>query len=129
MKIRVAQNLKAWEEAKLAIQSIEAHPNRALKVDEPESETETPLPRYSSGATRPSGEDRSQREESSSPSQQRSFTVDRTKTEAGSTGYSSQTTTRGFASPVDAGFEAIQSKAGEDERSSSATDPLSAGPL
>jgi hypothetical protein len=120
--------LKAWEEAKLAIQSIEAHPNRALKVDELESETETPLPGYSSGAARPSRDDRSQREESGSPSQQRSFTVDRAKTETGSTGYLSQTTTRGFASPVDAGFEAMQSKGGDDERSSG-TDPLSAGPL
>jgi len=87
------------------------------------------MPGYSSGAVRPSREDQSQREESGSPSQQRSFTVDRAKTEAGSTvEYSSQTTTRGFASPVDAGFEAIQPKGGDDERSSG-TDPLSAGPL
>lgn len=60
------QNLKAWEEAKLAIQAIEPHPNRPLQLDDDE-----PLSPQSAGVRQ-------------SPQQQRSFTVDRSRTEVSS---------------------------------------------
>ena len=64
------QNLKAWEEAKLAIQAIDAHPNKPLQLEEDE-----PLRSQASTARL-------------SPQQQRSFTVDRSRTEvAGTSGF------------------------------------------
>ncbi|KAG7531313.1 hypothetical protein FFLO_04434 [Filobasidium floriforme] len=71
-------NLKAWEEAKLAIQAIEPHPNRPLQLDDDE-----PLSPQSAGVRQ-------------SPQQQRSFTVDRSRTEV-SSGPAGFTMDSGFA--------------------------------
>lgn len=82
----ILQNLKAWEEAKLAIQAIEPHPNKPLQMDEDEPSRSQP---------------------SRSPQQQRSFTVDRSRTEmaSGSLGFGA----------MDSGFATSHSKRDDDE--------------